>query len=148
MRDVPIATFMIVMGLAIAGIWTFDIVRGSHVDLSGKLLRARDSDGSLMLPHWVAEFGTAAALLGGAVGLLVSTSWAVTLAAAAMGATWYTSTNALGWATPLRLVSTPMAIHIGTPSARAGREPHQSGGMDGLPSSPSSGQINRPTRGA
>jgi hypothetical protein len=98
MVDQLIAGFMLVMGLAIAGVWTVDIVRGSQVDRSHGLVHARDTDGSLLGWHWVAEYGTSAALLVGAVGLLTASDWAVPAAAAALGATWYTSTNSLGWA--------------------------------------------------
>jgi hypothetical protein len=41
MADQLVATFMIVMGLAIAGVWTADIVRGTEIDRSRGLLRAR-----------------------------------------------------------------------------------------------------------
>lgn len=115
MADVLVATFMIVTGLAIAGIWTTDIVRGARVDLGNGLLRARDQDGSLLLPHWVAEYTTAAALLVGAAGLLASTGWATAASAAALAATWYSSVNSLGWALAdsSRLAyAVPMAVGI------------------------------------
>ena len=113
--EAPLAVFMVVMGVGVAGIWTLDMVRGDRVDLSGGLLRARDDGGSLLLPHWVAEYGTAAALVGGAAGLLASTGWAVPLAAAALGATCYTSTNSLGWALAepsRRAYAAPMAVGL------------------------------------
>ena len=113
--EAPLAVFMVVMGVGVAGIWTLDIVRGDRVDLSRGLLRARDDGGSLLLPHWVAEYGTAAALVGGAAGLLASAGWAVPLAAAALGATCYTSTNSLGWALAepaRRAYAAPMAVGL------------------------------------
>lgn len=115
MFHVPIAVFMIVMGVGIASIWTIDIVRGVHIDLSRGLLRARDRDGSLLLPHWLAEYGTAAALLGGSAGLLGSAGWSVPLAAAALGASLYTSTNSLAWAladSSRRAYALPMTVGV------------------------------------
>lgn len=115
MIDQLVAAFMIVMGLAIAGVWTVDIVRGTRVDRSQGLLRARDSDGSLLGWHWVAEYATAGVLLTGAGGLLTSSDWAVPVAAAALGATWYTSTNSLGWALAersRRAYATPMGVGL------------------------------------
>ncbi len=66
-----------------------------------------------MLPHWVAEYGTAVGLLAGALGLLSSAPWANPVAAAALGATVYTSTNSLGWAfadSARRLSAVPMVV--------------------------------------
>ena len=115
MLEVVIAVFMIVMGLGIAGIWTIDIARGTYVDRANGMLRARNSDGSWLLPHWLAEYGTAAALLGGAAGLLTSVGWAVPLTAAALGATFYSSTTSLGWAlaeVSRRAYAVPMGIGL------------------------------------
>jgi len=89
----------IVMGVAIAGIWSRDIIAGEAVDLSAGFFRARDEDsGGLFWPHWLAEFTTAGFLIVGGAGLLGDASWAATTAAIALGALLYTSTNALGWA--------------------------------------------------
>lgn len=93
-----IAVFALVMGAGIAGLWSADLVRG-RVDLSRGAARSRDVDsGSLLLPHWLAEFATAAVLLAGGVGLLLGLGWAVVLTAAGLGACAYTSVNSLGWA--------------------------------------------------
>ena len=95
-----VGIFMLVMGAGIAGLWTIDILRSEEVDRTRGLLRARDrSSGSLLLPHWLAEFGTAALLLAGGAGLVVGLapgtwSWLVPLA---LGALAYTSLNSLGW---------------------------------------------------
>jgi len=96
-----VAVFMLVMGVAMVAIWTIDIARSPDVDRSRGLLRARDrSTGSLLVPHWLAEYGTAALLVGGAIGLLLH--WAVGswmwLVAAGLGALAYSSLNSLGWA--------------------------------------------------
>jgi hypothetical protein len=96
---VVVAGLMILMGVAIAGVWTRDIITGDRVDLSAGVLRAREGDdGTLLWPHWIAEYATAALLIGGGIGLLLDTSWARTVAALGLGALFYTSTNSLGWA--------------------------------------------------
>ena len=94
-----VGIFLIVMGIGIAGIWTVDIVRNPDIDRSRGLLRARDGAGSVMVPHWIAEYGTALLCLVGGLGLVLgwtSTewSWVVPLA---LGALSYTSLNSLGW---------------------------------------------------
>ena len=54
--DAAVAILMIGMGLAIAGIWTSDILVGDRVDLSEGLFRARVAkSGTLFWPHWLAE---------------------------------------------------------------------------------------------
>lgn len=111
----PVAGFMIVMAIGISAIWTIDIVRGGRVDRSDGLLRARSSDGSLLLLHWIAEYGTAVGLLVGAGALLGGREWATALAAAALGATWYTSTNSLAWALAersRRAYAVPMGVGV------------------------------------
>ncbi len=94
-----VGIFLIVMGVGIAGIWTVDIVRNADIDRSRGLLRARDGTGSVMAPHWIAEYATALLCLVGGLGLVLgwtSTewSWVVPLA---LGALSYTSLNSLGW---------------------------------------------------
>lgn len=105
---------MAVMGVAVAGVWTRDIVSGDRLELSSGRLLAREPDArSLLLPHWIAEYGTAGALLTGAVGLLTGSAWGRSLALVALGALVYTSTNSLGWALAQRArfpYAVPMAI--------------------------------------
>jgi hypothetical protein len=97
--DVVVGTSMVVMGLAIAGIWTRDILGGEVVDTSSGLFAARDPDaGTLMWPHWVAEYTTAAILVVGGFGLMAEWSAAETIAGLGLGALFYTSINSLGWA--------------------------------------------------
>lgn len=97
--DVLVPVLMITLGVAIAGIWTRDILVGEQIDLGDGLLASRDPDaGTLFFPHWVAEYGTALALIGGAIGLLFDASWSVVVSAVAAGALLYTSVNSLGWA--------------------------------------------------
>jgi hypothetical protein len=112
---VLVALYMTLMGASIAAVWTRDIVRGTQFDRSAGLLRAREPEGALMLPHWVAEYTTAVALLTGAAGLLADTGWAVPMAAAALGATFYTSVNSLGWALAAperRAYAVPMLVGV------------------------------------
>lgn len=112
--DVIVALFMLVMGLAIATIWTIDIRRGTGFDGSLGLGKARQvGSGDYMLPHWVAEYFTAGALIVGAVALLLGWAVSVPVACVALGALFYTSINGLGWAlaTPARTsYAIPMAI--------------------------------------
>ena len=95
-----VGAFMVVMGVGIAGIWTVDIVRSPQVDRTRGFLRARDrSSGSLLVPHWMAEYATALLLLAGGIGLVVGTApgpwtWLVPVG---LGALAYTSLNSLGW---------------------------------------------------
>jgi len=96
---VSIAVFMVVMGVAMAGIWTRDIISGHQLDIAAGRWRARDPQArTVMLPHWIAEYGTAASLVAGAVGLLIDAGWGSSLAFVALGALVYTSVNSLGWA--------------------------------------------------
>jgi hypothetical protein len=114
--DVVVPIMMITMGVAIAGVWTRDIVSNDLVDRSHGLLRAREGgDGSLLVPHWLAEYGTAAALVLGALGLLIDTDWGPSVAAIGAGALLYTSINSLGWSLAKRerfTYAVPMAAGI------------------------------------
>jgi hypothetical protein len=110
--------FMLVMGVGIAALWTVDIVRSPEVDRSRGIARARDrSTGSLLLPHWMAEFATAVLLVVGGVGLVLTTApgaW-TWLAAVGLGALAYTSINSLGWVLADRsraAYGIPMAIGL------------------------------------
>jgi hypothetical protein len=100
LATIGVALFMLVMGAGIATIWTVDIARNPEVDRSQGFVRARDrSSGSLLLPHWVAEYATAALLLAGGLRLLLG--WSIGgwtwLVAVGLGALAYTSLNSLGW---------------------------------------------------
>lgn len=105
---------MVVLGLAIALTWVRDMRASPEVDRSAGLLRARDRrDGSLFLPHWVAEYATATALVGGGVGLIADTSWGEGISLPALGALTYTSVNSLGWTLALpsrRPYAIPMIV--------------------------------------
>lgn len=97
--DTVAAVLMLVMGAAIAGVWTRDILAGEAVDLSDGILAARDPEaGTLYWPHWLAEYATAVTLVVAAIGLLLDAGWAPILGGLATGALLYTSINSLGWA--------------------------------------------------
>ena len=67
-----VAMFAIIMGVGIATSWTRDLVRG-RVDLShGPFWAGEAGNDSLLWPHWLAEHGTAAALVAGGSGLLIA----------------------------------------------------------------------------
>jgi hypothetical protein len=113
---VVVAGLMILMGVAIAGVWTRDIIAGDKVGLSRGVLRARDGEEEpLFWPHWLAEYATALLLIVGGTALLADTGGSSLLAALALGALFYTSTNALGWALAERdryAYAVPMAVGI------------------------------------
>jgi hypothetical protein len=96
-----VGVFMLVMGGAMAAMWTIDLTRSPEVDRTDGLARARDrSTGSLLVPHWLAEYATATLLIGGGAGLLLgwdvgAWTWLVVVA---LGALAYSSLNSLGWA--------------------------------------------------
>lgn len=106
--------FLAAMGVAIAAVWTRDLVSGARLDHGAGRLRAREPDSaSLLLPHWIAEYATAASLLVGGGGLLGDRAWGREVALVAVGALVYTSVNSLGWAlarTDRRSYAVPMAV--------------------------------------
>jgi hypothetical protein len=94
-----VGVFMVVMGIGIAGIWTVDIIRNPEIDRSHGLLHARDRAGSVMVPHWIAEYATAVLCVLGGLGLVLgwtSAAWSW-IVAIALGALSYTSLNSLAW---------------------------------------------------
>lgn len=106
--------FMVVMGIAIALTWVRDMRSSPEVDRSAGLLRARDRrDGSLFLPHWIAEYATSLGLVVGGIGLIVDVGWAEGVSLVALGASTYTSVNSLGWTLALpsrRPYAIPMLV--------------------------------------
>jgi hypothetical protein len=97
--QIAVGVFLIAMGVGIAGIWTLDIARNPEIDRSRGLVRARDRTGSVMLPHWIAEYATALLCLVGGLGLALgwtATGWTWTVPLA-LGALSYTSLNSLSW---------------------------------------------------
>lgn len=94
-----VGLFMLVMAVGMAGMWTVDILRSPEIDRSRGLLRARDRNGSVMVPHWLAEYGTAVLLLVGGLGLLLgwpAGAWAW-LVPTGLGALAYTGMNSQAW---------------------------------------------------
>jgi len=112
-----VGVFLFVMGIGIAGIWTIDIIKNPEIDRSRGLARARDRVGSVMLPHWIAEYATALLCLVGGAALVLgwtSTPWS-SVVPIALGALGYTSLNSLSWvlADRSRLsYGVPMAIGL------------------------------------
>ncbi len=113
-----VGLFMVVMGIGIAGMWTVDMTRSPEVDRTRGLLRARDrSNGSLLAPHWLAEYATATLLVIGGLGLLLaddSGPWTLAVPVS-LGALAYTSCNSLGWVLADRTRSAygiPMAVGL------------------------------------
>jgi hypothetical protein len=106
--------FMVVMGLAIALTWARDIRSSPEIDRSAGLVRARDRrDGSLFLPHWIAEYATAIGLVVGGLGLILDRGWGKDLSLIALGGLTYTSVNSLGWTLALpsrRPYAIPMLV--------------------------------------
>jgi len=106
--------FMVVMGLAIVLTWARDMRSSPEVDRSAGLLRARDRrDGSLFLPHWIAEYATSLGLVAGGIGLIADVGWAEGVSLVALGALTYTSVNSLGWTLALpsrRPFAIPMLV--------------------------------------
>jgi hypothetical protein len=111
---VVVGAFLVVIGGAIAVVWGRDIVANPVVDRSAGWLRPRDREnGSLLMPHWVAEYATAAACVAGGIGLLADAAWGRDLALAGAAALTYTSVNSMGWALARpdrRPYALPMAI--------------------------------------
>jgi hypothetical protein len=94
-----VALFMVLMAIGMAGMWSVDILRSPEIDRSRGLLRARDRNGSVMVPHWLAEYATAAVLLVGGLGLLLGWpagpwAWLVPIG---LGALAYTGLNSQAW---------------------------------------------------
>jgi hypothetical protein len=116
--DQAAAILMLANGLAIAGIWTHDIFTGDRVERSAGVFAARDPDaGTLLWPHWLAEYATAASLIVAAAGLLADADWAVALGGIATGALLYTGTNSLSWALAARdrlAYAIPMLVGVVT----------------------------------
>jgi hypothetical protein len=112
--NIALAVFMIAMGVGIAFVWSLDIRAGRGYRTSGGLWQARGpGDGERMVFHWLAEYGTAAALVVGAVSLALDLAVAPILAAAALGALAYTSVNSLAWSLAhpeRRAYAIPMAV--------------------------------------
>ncbi len=92
-RVVPI--FMIISGIAMAGIWTADIISGKFSD-QGNFFKWKEGE-NLMWTHILAEYLTSAALITGGIGLYNSNEWAVNVSFVALGSLAYAAINSSGW---------------------------------------------------
>lgn len=93
------AVVMIAIGLAMAAVWTRDILSSPEIDRAAGLFWAREQGtDALFWLHWLAEYGTAAALVTAGIALLAEAGWARVLAFVALGSLLYTSVSSLGWA--------------------------------------------------
>ena len=114
--ELLVAVFAGIMGAAMGGVWTRDILSGVGFDASGGLLHARERDtDDLMIWHWLAEYGTAVTLVAGAILLLAGAALAVPVTLLGLGALVYTSANSLGWALALperRAYAIPMLVGL------------------------------------
>ncbi len=94
-----VALFALVMGIAMAGIWTLDIRAGRGFEPSAGLIHAREvGTGSRLVWHWLAEYGTAATLIVAGLLLLMDAALALPVAFIGLGALAYSACNSLSWA--------------------------------------------------
>lgn len=89
---------LLLTGIGIGTIWTMDLISQKNVDMNGNIFGARDkSTGQVMWPHLLAEYGTAATAIIGAVGLYRDDPWAESLTLVSSGMLAYTSVNSMSW---------------------------------------------------
>jgi hypothetical protein len=97
--EVVVAVFVLVMGVAMAAIWTLDIRAGRGFEPSGRLIHAREvGTRSRLIWHWLAEYGTAATLIVAGLLLLMDAALALPVAFLGLGALAYSACNSLSWA--------------------------------------------------
>lgn len=95
-RVVP--AFLLLSAASVAGIWTVDLIKGEKAQRPAGVLSLRDRDTQEnLVPHLIAEYATAGALVAGAVGLVMRARWGRPAAGASLGALTYTSVNSLSW---------------------------------------------------
>jgi len=92
-RAIPV--FMATIGLAIAGIWTADIVSGKFSEQGG-FFKWREGE-MLLWPHIAAEGITSAGLIIGGIGLYNNYDWGLSVSMFSLGALTYTAINSSGW---------------------------------------------------
>lgn len=117
-KAIPI--FMAVDGVAIATMWTVDILKNKL--LEDGFFKSKE-EGKLFWPHLAAEYGTAVGLVVSAYGLYNEKQWAEPLVLLSLGALTYTSLSNLSWslaaknryvyAVPMILSLTGAGISIG-----------------------------------
>jgi hypothetical protein len=92
--------FAVVVGTAMIAQWTVTIARKQVPGLDSDSVSGRGL--AEMLFHWAAEFGTAAVLLAGGIGLLLDAVWASKAYLVAVGMLLYTVVNSPGYFTQRR----------------------------------------------
>jgi hypothetical protein len=114
--EVFVALFALVMGVAMAAIWTLDIRAGRGFESSGRLIHAREvGTGSRLIWHWLAEYGTATTLIVAGLLLLLDAAVALPVAFIGLGALAYSACNSLSWALARperRLYAVPMVVGL------------------------------------
>ncbi len=91
-----IAPFLLlVLGLAIVGIWTADLLGGKFAG-KGTFFQWQEGE-NLLWPHILAEYLCAIGLVLSAIGLFFLYSWARPLAFLSLGALIYSAVNSTGW---------------------------------------------------
>jgi hypothetical protein len=97
--EVVVALFALVMGVAMAAIWTLDIRAGRGFEASAGLIQAREvGTGSRLVWHWLAEYGTSATLIVAGLLLLMDAALGLPVAFIGLGALAYSACNSLSWA--------------------------------------------------
>jgi hypothetical protein len=111
-----VALFMLMMGMAMATIWTLDLRAGRGYEAPSGLLRAREVEtGSLIAWHWLAEYAIAATLVLSAILVAAGAAVGVPIALIGLGALAYSSCNSLAWAmarSERRAYAIPMLVGL------------------------------------
>lgn len=89
------AFIMLVLGMAVAGIWMADIFSGKFAG-KGNFFRWREGE-NMLWPHLVAEYLCALGLMAASLGLFFQLPWAFPLALLSLGALIYSAINSSGW---------------------------------------------------
>lgn len=96
LKGMVVPVFMIITGMAIAGIWTADIVSGKFKAQNGLFFKWKEGD-NLLWPHIFAEYLTSIGLLAGGIALFNNKECGVSLSMIFLGALIYSGINSSGW---------------------------------------------------
>jgi hypothetical protein len=95
MTNLLIALFMIVMGIAMAIVWSA-VFFSSRYRSQGDFFNWKEGE-NLIWPHIFAEFMTAIALVFSGIGIILIKPWSVPSAFLSLGALIYSSINSSSW---------------------------------------------------